>query len=85
MAVLGIENIIGFDFIEGPSPETVSSALENLVILKALDGNTGKVTLNGKMMAQFPLDPKISLSVLKSYEFHCEDDLISIVSVLSAG
>lgn len=51
MGTLGIENIVWFDYIEGPSPETLSKALEYLVTIKALDPITGKITDKGKIIS----------------------------------
>ena len=66
MGSLGIENIVWFDYIEGPSPETLSKALEYLVTIKALDPSTGKITEKGKIISQFPLAPKMANSIYKA-------------------
>lgn len=39
--VLGVSNVINFDFMDPPSPETMSRSLETLVYLKAIDPETG--------------------------------------------
>lgn len=85
LAVIGVENIVTFDFIEGPSPETVSRALENLIMMEALKGEDGSITKKGQVMAQFPLDPKITQCLLKSFELGCEKEMLRIIAVLSAG
>lgn len=51
MGTLGIENIVRFDYIEGPSPETLSKALEYLVTIKAIDSSSGKITEKGKIIS----------------------------------
>lgn len=41
LLVLGVDNVISFDFMDPPSPETMSRSLETLVYLKAIDPETG--------------------------------------------
>lgn len=83
--MIGIENILSFDFIDEPFTEAASKALENLVLMEALEIENGSITIKGQVMAQFPLDPKISRCLLKSYEFHCENEMIRIIAMLTAG
>eukprot|EP00048_Salpingoeca_helianthica_P008882 m.127599 g.127599 ORF g.127599 m.127599 type:complete len:212 (+) comp14710_c0_seq3:598-1233(+) len=37
----------------------------------------------GRQMAQFPLDPRFSRSLLSAKALHCGDELVSIISLLS--
>lgn len=53
---LGIDDLVHFDFMDPPAPETLMRALELLNYLGALDDN-GDLTSLGSMMAEFPLDP----------------------------
>lgn len=45
--MLKVSNIVTFDFIEPPSPETMSRALEVLVYMKAIDPVKGELTTIG--------------------------------------
>lgn len=55
----GVQDLVKFDYIDSPAPETLMRALELLHHLGALD--TGlTLTPLGTVMAQFPLDPQVS-------------------------
>lgn len=53
---LGIRDLVHFDFMDPPAPETLMRALELLNDLEALD-DEGDLTKIGEMMAEFPLEP----------------------------
>jgi pre-mRNA-splicing factor ATP-dependent RNA helicase DHX15/PRP43 len=53
---LGIRDLVHFDFMDPPAPETLMRALELLNDLEALD-DEGDLTKFGEMMAEFPLEP----------------------------
>lgn len=53
---LGISDLVHFDFMDPPAPETLMRALELLNDLGALD-DEGELTKTGEMMAEFPLEP----------------------------
>jgi pre-mRNA-splicing factor ATP-dependent RNA helicase DHX15/PRP43 len=57
---LGVEDLVHFDFMDPPAPETLMRALEQLNYLGALD-DEGALTDEGKLMADFPLEPQVSL------------------------
>ena len=56
---LGIKDLVRFDYVDAPAPETLMRALELLNYLKALD-DEGELTDLGGIMAEFPLDPQVS-------------------------
>lgn len=53
---LGIDDLVHFDFMDPPAPETLMRALELLYYLGALDED-GNLTKFGEQMAEFPLEP----------------------------
>ena len=55
---LGINDLIGFEFMDPPPGETLMRALELLNYLAALD-DEGNLTPLGAIMAEFPLDPQV--------------------------
>lgn len=59
---LGIRDLVSFDYMDAPAPETVMRALELLNHLGAID-DKGNLTETGRIMAEFPLDPQASGSV----------------------
>jgi pre-mRNA-splicing factor ATP-dependent RNA helicase DHX15/PRP43 len=56
---LGIDDIVHFDYMDPPAPETLMRALEQLNYLGAID-DEGNLTPTGKLMCDFPLDPMLS-------------------------
>ena len=60
---LGINDLIHFDFMDPPPAETLIRALEQLYALGALN-DEGDLTKLGRQMAEFPLDPMLSKSVI---------------------
>ena len=60
---LGIDDLVHFDFIDPPAPETMMRALEMLNYLGAID-DEGNLTELGSNMNQLPLEPELSKMVL---------------------
>ena len=54
----GIKDLVHFDWVDAPAPETLMRALEILHFLVAIDDN-GNLTALGSMMSEFPLDPQV--------------------------
>lgn len=82
MKSMGISDIVNFDFMDAPSKSGIVSAMETLKILGALD-NFEQLTPLGKQMASFPLDPMFAVALLRSPEFGCVEEMLSIISMLS--
>ncbi|KAJ7452520.1 P-loop containing nucleoside triphosphate hydrolase protein [Mycena galericulata] len=95
---LGIKDLVRFDYVDAPAPETLMRALELLNYLSALDDD-GNLTTLGGIMAEFPLDPQV-LNTLKlphhylscsqlakmlivSPEFKCSNEILTITAMLS--
>ncbi|KAG8862914.1 DEAH-box ATP-dependent RNA helicase prp43 [Tulasnella sp. 330] len=79
---LGITDLVHFDYMDAPAPETIMRALELLNYLRALDDD-GNLTDLGKMMAEFPLDPQLAKMLIVSPEFKCSNEILTIVAMLS--
>jgi pre-mRNA-splicing factor ATP-dependent RNA helicase DHX15/PRP43 len=79
---LGIDDLVHFDFMDPPAPETLMRALEELNYLGALD-DEGDLTAEGKIMAEFPLEPQLSKVLIASVGFRCSNEVLSIVAMLS--
>jgi ATP-dependent RNA helicase DHX8/PRP22 len=82
LKAMGIDDLIGFDFMDKPSIHTLVNALETLWLLDALDEN-GQLTRLGRRMAEFPMAPEESKMLLASVDLGCADDVITIVAMLS--
>lgn len=68
--------------MDPPPAETLLKALESLYSLGALNDH-GELTKLGRKMAEFPLDPMLSKTVVASDSLGCSEEVISIVSMLS--
>ncbi|XP_076470502.1 putative pre-mRNA-splicing factor ATP-dependent RNA helicase PRP1 [Babylonia areolata] len=79
---LGIDDLVHFDFMDPPAPETLMRALELLNYLAGLDDD-GELTELGSMMAEFPLDPQLAKMVIASCDSNCSNEILSITSMLS--
>lgn len=82
LKAMGINDLVGFDFMDPPPVPTMISAMEHLYALGALD-DEGLLTRLGRKMAEFPLEPPLSKCILASVDFGCSDELITIVAMLS--
>ena len=79
---LGIDDLVHFDFMDPPAPETLMRALELLNYLGALD-DEGEMTDLGYQMSELPLDPQLAKLILVSPEYGCSAEIITIVACLS--
>ncbi|KAG6474728.1 hypothetical protein ZIOFF_068667 [Zingiber officinale] len=79
---LGIDDLVHFDFMDPPAPETLMRALEILNYLGALDDD-GNLTKLGELMSEFPLDPQMSKMLVVSPEFNCSNEILSMCAMLS--
>ncbi|KAJ3076488.1 hypothetical protein HDU98_002932 [Podochytrium sp. JEL0797] len=79
---LGIDDLVHFDFMDAPAPETLMRALELLNYLGALNDDI-ELTPLGVKMADFPLDPQLSKALITSPTYNCSNEVLSIVAMLS--
>merc|ERR1712050_732668 len=79
---LGIDDLVHFDFMDPPAPETLMRALELLNYLGALDDD-GNLTELGSMMAEFPLDPQLAKMLLYSPQLSCSNEMLSCTAMLN--
>ncbi|XP_060862104.1 putative pre-mRNA-splicing factor ATP-dependent RNA helicase PRP1 isoform X1 [Metopolophium dirhodum] len=79
---LGIDDLVHFDFMDPPAPETLMRALELLNYLSALDDD-GNLTDLGNIMAEFPLDPQLAKMLIASCSLSCSNEILSITAMLS--
>ncbi len=79
---LGIDDLVHFDFIDPPAPETMMRALEMLNYLGAIDDD-GNLTELGKQMNSLPLEPEISRMVLGGIKHKCINETLTIAALLS--
>ena len=79
---LGVNDLVHFDLMDPPAPETMMRALEELNYLACLD-DEGELTHLGRMASEFPLDPALAVMLISSPEFYCSNEILSLTSLLS--
>ncbi|RKP34082.1 P-loop containing nucleoside triphosphate hydrolase protein [Dimargaris cristalligena] len=79
---LGVENLVEFDFMDPPAPETMMRALELLHYLGALD-DEGEFTDMGRAMSHFPVEPQMAKMIIDSHKFNCSEEILTIAAMLS--
>lgn len=79
---LGVQDLVHFDLLDPPAPETMMRALEELNFLACLD-DEGELTPLGSLASEFPLDPQLAVMLISSPEFYASNEILSIVSLLS--
>ncbi|XP_042229267.1 ATP-dependent RNA helicase DHX8-like isoform X1 [Homarus americanus] len=82
LKAMGINDLLGFAFMDPPPTDAMVMALETLHSLSALD-DEGLLTRLGRRMAEFPLDPNLSKMLIMSVHLQCSDEILTIVSMLS--
>ncbi|KAJ8569699.1 hypothetical protein K7X08_006276 [Anisodus acutangulus] len=76
-------DILKFDFLDSPSIESLEDALKQLYLIDAIDEN-GSITTIGRKMAELPLEPSLSRTLLEANELDCLSQALTVVSMLSA-
>jgi ATP-dependent RNA helicase DHX8/PRP22 len=82
LKAMGINDLLGFDFMDPPPVATLVGAMEGLHALGALD-DEGLLTRLGRKMAEFPLEPNLSKMLILSVDLGCSDEILTITSMLS--
>mmetsp|Transcript_15244 Transcript_15244/g.32017 ORF Transcript_15244/g.32017 Transcript_15244/m.32017 type:complete len:1035 (+) Transcript_15244:77-3181(+) len=78
---IGIDDLLHFDFMDPPPPETLIKALEQLYALSALN-DQGDLTKAGRRMAEFPMDPMLAKMLIASEKYKCVDEILTVSGML---
>lgn len=62
---IGVKDIVKFDFMQRPPSDAIEGALRQLKLLGAVD-DQNQLTPEGKKMAAFPIDPKLTKMILRA-------------------
>ncbi|RLN91834.1 hypothetical protein BBJ28_00010816 [Nothophytophthora sp. Chile5] len=83
LKLLGIRDVLGFLYLDPPDEDALLDALKQLFVLGALDAATGEATPLGRLMAAFPLEPKLSRALVEALLLGCGREMTQIVAMLS--
>ncbi|XVF02692.1 hypothetical protein REPUB_Repub04eG0196400 [Reevesia pubescens] len=76
-------DILKFDFLDPPSSESLEDALKQLYLIDAIDEN-GSITSIGRTMAELPLEPSLSRTLIQANEYGCLSQALTVAAMLSA-
>ncbi|XP_020588625.1 probable pre-mRNA-splicing factor ATP-dependent RNA helicase DEAH4 isoform X2 [Phalaenopsis equestris] len=76
-------DILNFDFLDPPSRESLADALRQLYLIDAIDED-GMITHVGRTMAELPLEPSLSRTLIEANELGCLSQALTVVAMLSA-
>ncbi|XP_019158088.1 PREDICTED: probable pre-mRNA-splicing factor ATP-dependent RNA helicase DEAH4 isoform X1 [Ipomoea nil] len=76
-------DILNFDFLDPPSFESLEDALRQLYLIDAIDEN-GSITSLGRTMAELPLEPSLSRTLIEANDLNCLSQALTVVAMLSA-
>ncbi|KZO97376.1 P-loop containing nucleoside triphosphate hydrolase protein [Calocera viscosa TUFC12733] len=79
---LGVTDLVHFDYLDAPAPESVMRALELLNALGCLD-DQGGLTHVGRCVAELPLDPQAGRMLVASSEMGCSAECLTVAAMLS--
>ncbi|XP_068661104.1 pre-mRNA-splicing factor ATP-dependent RNA helicase DEAH10-like [Aristolochia californica] len=83
LKALGVDDVIGFDFMEKPSRMAIVKSLEQLLVLGALTDDYKLSDPVGRQMARLPLDPIYAKALILASEFNCLEEMLITVAMLS--
>ncbi|KAH9582227.1 DEAD/DEAH box helicase domain [Trypanosoma melophagium] len=82
LKALGINNLLQFEFIDPPSTASLERALDHLYLLGAMKPD-GRLTLTGRRMAEFPMDPSLSKCIIRANSLGCLRHMCIAVAMLT--
>jgi pre-mRNA-splicing factor ATP-dependent RNA helicase DHX16 len=81
MMSLNIPNIIDFDWLDSPSPDSLIKSLETLYQLGAIS-SAGVITKLGRQIVEFPTDVELAAALIASKKYECTQEVLTIVAML---
>lgn len=81
LKALGIEDLLGFDFLDPPPTELLIKSLNMLYALGALN-SAGNLTKIGRQMGEFPAEPMLAKALIAATQEECVSEILTIVSML---
>ena len=96
MLALDLGEIGDFPFVEAPDNRNINDGVKLLEELAAIDNGVNKqlkqkerqnqgtrLTMSGRLLAKFPIDPRLAKMVLTAIDLGCIEQVLIIVSALS--
>jgi HrpA-like RNA helicase len=84
MKAMGIDDVLGFDFMDPPSRTALLRSLQQLSLLGALRAEDATITPLGQQMVAFPVDPMAARAIVKAMDLGVAADVCAIMAMLSS-
>ena len=82
LKAMRVDDVLGFPFIDPPPREALVRSLELLYALGALN-DEGALSVVGRKMARFPLEPMAAKAIVASAEEGCAEDVVAVLAMLT--
>ncbi|KNC83419.1 ATP-dependent RNA helicase DHX35, variant [Sphaeroforma arctica JP610] len=82
LKALGIQNIVRFDYLSPPPPDSLIRSMDLLHSLGAITDEGELSEPLGERMVECPLEPKLAKILLMSGEMGCSEEILTIVAML---
>ena len=79
---MGVDDLVHFDFVDPPAPQTLLRALELLNWLGALDDD-GDLTDDGRAMSRFPVEPETGAMLLRAPGYGVAREMCNLGAMLN--
>ena len=79
---MGISNVLEFQYLDVPEERMILEALRQLYYFQAIDAD-GRVTPLGHQLVEFPLQPSLARTLIRSKQLSCKEAVLPIVAMLS--
>ncbi len=85
MLALDLGDVSQFPFVQSPDNRNINDGLKLLEELAAIDQHKSqtRLTKSGRLLAKFPIDPRLAKMVLHAIDLGCIEQVLVIVSGLS--
>ena len=82
LKVLGVVNVVRFEYLDRPPSKLLMWALENLYINGCMD-EEGELTDLGKKLGEMPIDLKMAKMIVNGDKYGCTSEMITIAAMMS--
>jgi ATP-dependent helicase HrpA len=85
MLALDLGDIADFPFVQAPDNRNINDGILLLEEIAAIERRDNKVNLtqSGRMLAKFPIDPRLAKMIITAIDLGCIEQIFVIVSALS--
>ena len=80
LKLLGIHNVLQFQFLTTPTVDSIVYSLEVLYSLQAIDDGCN-ITKCGEYISLMPIEPRLAKSLLDSIKLKCHNEMVTIAAM----